>query len=85
MDEGIHDADDHHPELKYVIWHLTLMVLLAKMQNLKAWMMEVILLNQSAVLEGSGKELARTAPPMGQVDIGDNENAFIFRVLLPGI
>ncbi|KAK1587817.1 hypothetical protein Q3G72_017115 [Acer saccharum] len=55
------------------------------MQNLKAWMMEVILLNQSVVLEGSGKELARTAPPMGQVDIGDNENAYLFRVLLPGI
>ncbi|TXG74150.1 hypothetical protein EZV62_002729 [Acer yangbiense] len=36
--------------------------------------------------EGSGKELALTAPPpMGLVGIGVSEEAFIFRVSLPGI
>ncbi|KAK4850983.1 hypothetical protein QYF36_010167 [Acer negundo] len=38
--------------------------------------------NETVIGPGSRKELARTAPPMGQVDIGDNENAYLFRVLL---
>ncbi|KAK4855748.1 hypothetical protein QYF36_010455 [Acer negundo] len=41
-------------------------------------------LKPTVVFEGSAKE-ARTAPPMGQVDIGENENAYLFRVSLPGI
>ncbi|KAK0603877.1 hypothetical protein LWI29_009683 [Acer saccharum] len=75
MDEGIHDANDHHPELKPS--DIGVISKDGKPQGIGDI--------SPASDEGSGKELALTAPPMGLVGISVSEEAFIFRVSLPGI
>ncbi|KAK4852730.1 hypothetical protein QYF36_020170 [Acer negundo] len=76
MDEGIHDANDHHPELKPSDIGVIIKdgeshgiddVSPASDEGSKHWS-----------CMGTPKELALTMPPMGLVGIGVSEDAFLF-------
>ncbi|KAK2642377.1 hypothetical protein Ddye_024140 [Dipteronia dyeriana] len=83
VDEGIYDANDHHPELNPS--DIGVISKDGESQGIddgspasdegpKHWS-----------CKGTPKELPLTVPPMGLVGIGVSEEAFIFRVSLPGI
>ncbi|KAK3206342.1 hypothetical protein Dsin_020388 [Dipteronia sinensis] len=83
MDEGIHDADDHYPELKPS--DVGVISKDGKFLGIDDGSHVSAEVSRHWSCMGTPKELALAMPPMGLVGIGVSEEAFIFRVSLLGI